>query len=478
MENKSDGTVLSRKSLTEGYILVAPNAMKGSLDAFSFGEAIAKGLSISGIKDVYIQPIADGGDGSAMVLADKFNAKTVVCKVHDPLMRIIDSRFYISPDNIAIIEMADASGLRLLTSSERNAMNTSTFGTGELISKALDLGARQILVGLGGSATNDGGIGALMALGFEFNDKSGNRIEIGCGKTIGDIETIDTSRQNKLLQAADIHLLVDVRNKIVGKDGATSTFARQKGASEADIPKLEQNLKNLVQKVSVVTQCDVETTIGGGAAGGFAAIFAAFTNAKIENGAEFIFEKIDFKTLAGNCLAIITGEGCLDEQTFMGKAPSLALRFGIDFDKPVFVICGQNITSGNNRFDGIISLSDYYDIKTAIYRAYDLIIEISSELGSKIINMKNNIKSAREAFDSNRLIEAEQLLNELLAEDPIFIDALLLRSQLFHKQQQWGKAINDLKIVLKQDPENQFAQNYLKMIEGILEFWHKDNYNP
>jgi glycerate 2-kinase len=336
-------------------VLIAPNSMKGTLTAIEFANAVEKGLNKAGIFDIIKLPVADGGDGTAEVLASIYKSRYITCNVIDPLGRKIESGYFIGKDLTAIIEMASASGLKLLKSSEYSAINTTSFGTGQLIEHAIKSGAKTILLGVGGSATVDGGMGALMALGVKFYGSMGE-IKIGNGNNMGSILFIDCSEAHRLLNDVKIIILTDVKNPILGEEGAVRVFAPQKGATVKQIEILEKNLSLFAGSLFQTMGKNVSQLAGGGAAGGIAASFKCLLNAEIVDGAFFILEKLKFSELAVLSDVIITGEGRIDSTTFNGKAPGAILEIASEMDKPVFAICGETRLNDQSGFNLMLSL--------------------------------------------------------------------------------------------------------------------------
>lgn len=309
-------------------VVIAMDSFKGSLSSEEAGTALAEGLrqAISDI-DIRIVPIADGGEGTAEAVAAARRGRYVETQATDPIGRKIPSRYVtIENDSTAIISLAAASGITLLRPEERNPLITTTYGTGELILDALSLGAHNIVVGLGGSATTDGGVGLLRALGYRFYDGENSEL---CGPTIDileRVEDIDGSQASSLLRSATLSAMVDVDNPLLGVRGAANVFARQKGASDADVERIEQALTHYA---TVVARCfgrDVAMAAGSGAAGGVGYAFRAILGAELNSGIEAILDLADIDTLISTADLVVTGEGRIDAQTLMGKAPSGLLR--------------------------------------------------------------------------------------------------------------------------------------------------------
>jgi glycerate 2-kinase len=348
-------------------VLVAPNSMKGTLSSVEFADEVEKGLNKAGIFDIIKLPVADGGDGTAEVLSGIYNSHYVSCKVIDPIGREIISGYFVGKDDTVIIEMASASGLKLLKPAEYSAFKTTSFGTGQLIGDAIKSGAKTILFGAGGSATVDGGMGALMALGVKFFGSDGE-IREGNGSNMGNVLLIDYHEAKELIKDVKIFILTDVQNPLIGVDGAVNVFAHQKGATKREIEFLEKNLSLFTGSLFQATGKDVSKLPGSGAAGGIAASFHCLFNAEIVDGASFILGKLNFRKLAISSDIIITGEGIIDSTTFSGKAPGKILKIGIEIDKPVYAICGENRLNNHDGFKSIFSL---VDLGVTVQNAYE-----------------------------------------------------------------------------------------------------------
>ena len=256
-------------------ILVAPNAFKNSLAAADVAEAIRQGLEESELQcTVDCFPVGDGGDGTAELILKHHNGSTISATVHDPLMRKISSSFGLMEEGkTAVIEMANASGLRLLQSNELDPLHTSSFGTGELIENAFDRGVNKIIMCIGGSATVDGAVGLLQALGFRFIDKDGKELT-NMPETLVNLEIIDLAGVDKRIRQCKIIVLCDVENVLLGKEGAAAVFGPQKGADPDDVKKLEASLTKLSDIIFKQTGKNISTIKSGGAAGGMAAGFS------------------------------------------------------------------------------------------------------------------------------------------------------------------------------------------------------------
>lgn len=342
-------------------ILIAPNAFKGAQDASAAAAAIARGLRRSRLKCVTeCFPIGDGGDGTAKLFIQKCGGKMVPTRVHDPLGRTINASFgLIDRGRTAVIELADASGLRLLKRNEFDPLHATTFGTGELIRLALDKGVRNIILGVGGSATVDGGVGILQALGVHFLDADGKCLA-GLPGNLGRLESLDLAGLDKRIRRCTITIPCDVVNPLLGKNGAAKIFGPQKGASASDVKKLEAGLKRLSQVISRQAGKNVATLKHGGAAGGVPAGLYGLLNAKLTSGIDHFLGLTGFDAALRKADLVITGEGTIDEQTFHGKGPfGVAVRAG-KRKIPVAGFAGRVLLKNNSR------LRDYFEVLLAI----------------------------------------------------------------------------------------------------------------
>lgn len=309
-------------------ILIAPNSFKNSLNAEEVAAAIREGLEQS-CQQVTCElfPVADGGDGTATLLMQHLNARPVEVVVQGPKSEEIKATYGWLPSTAtAIIEMAAASGIRLLPVSERDPLHCSSNGTGELIAHALDQGASSILLCIGGSATVDGGSGILQALGYRFLDKSDQEL-LFMPERLQKLSHIDISKAHARLRECSIIILCDVKNRLLGEQGAARVFGPQKGAGKEDVEKLEAALQQFRDVVLKQTGRDMAGLEHGGAAGGTAAGLATLLDAELKNGTDEFLEMTNFNKALEQADLVITGEGSLDEQTLHGKAPyGVALR--------------------------------------------------------------------------------------------------------------------------------------------------------
>jgi glycerate kinase len=366
-------------------VLVAPNSMKGSMKALEFAEIIEKAfLDFNPEKFNIIKiPIADGGDGTLEVLIQALGLKIRSTKVADPLGRSVDSWFAVG-NEIAAIEMAEASGMKLLKNNELNPMLTSSFGTGQLIREAINYGSKNILLGIGGSATVDGGMGLLQALGVRFYDRFGNVLN-GNGRNMIRIDKIDTSGLIKM-QGIKMHIITDVENQLLGENGAARMFGPQKGADNQMIEHLESGLENFAKTLIQSNGFDTTVLKGGGAAGGVAIGLVALCNAEMLNGADYIFELLKINEKIDWATHIITGEGKLDRQSFYNKAPlHLALK-SKEKNRPAYAIVGVNDCGPQDVFCKVFQLTnENISVHEAIKNARELIYKNAAALAQFIM---------------------------------------------------------------------------------------------
>lgn len=321
-------------------ILIAVNAFKQSLTAAEASAAIHEGLLQSGLRaNCHRLPIADGGNGTL----DAFLAaggERISIEVFDPLMRLIRADYGLLPDGkTAVIEMARASGLELLTPDELNPLIASSYGTGQLMADALARGMKRIIVGLGGSATVDGGMGCLQALGLSLLDASGNEIRRG-GQGLGDIVRVDAAGMDVGWGDVDIIIASDVDNPTLGEKGAAHVFGPQKGADPAMAALLEQNLRHCFTVLFEQRGIDLRQVKGGGAAGAFAAGLMAFLSCKMVSGIELVLEHNRFVEHLADSDLVITGEGRMDAQTMDGKGPVGVARLAREYGVPTIALVG------------------------------------------------------------------------------------------------------------------------------------------
>ena len=325
-------------------IAIAPDSFKGALSAEGVAKAIAAGLAESFPQAKFrLIPMADGGEGTVDAWAANADAERVEAVVADPLGRPVNACYAFDPaTKTAVIEMAAASGLPLLSPDERNPLATSTRGTGELVRDALDRGARHIILGIGGSATNDGGTGLAAALGVRFLDARGRELPPG-GAALSRLAAIDMSGLDRRLAKTRIEAACDVTNPLCGPTGASAVYGPQKGASPKDVAKLDAALRRLAEVAAATPACAprvVPEAPGDGEAGGLGLGLVAFCGARLRRGVKIVAESVRLRERLKGCDLVITGEGRLDAQTVNGKTPAgvaaVAKRVGV----PCIAICG------------------------------------------------------------------------------------------------------------------------------------------
>ena len=336
-------------------ILIAPDKFKGTLDAREVAQNIAKGLrDVLSDADIEIIPMADGGEGTAEAICDARGCSWVQCKAHDPLGREIYARYgWIDQEKLAVTEMSEAAGMRRLSESERDPICATTFGVGEMLLDATKRGANEIIIGLGGSATNDGGFGMARALGFRFLG-AGDR-EIKRVVELALLERIQRPKGREELKRRRIIAAVDVKNPLLGENGATQVFGPQKGASKSDLDNLERALTKLADVVATEFGFDYRDEAGAGAAGGLGFGLLSFCDATIRPGFQVVAEAVGLELKMKDVDVVITGEGSLDRQTLEGKTPVGVARLARKFGKPVFAFVGRATKDPEvlNIFEGI-----------------------------------------------------------------------------------------------------------------------------
>ncbi|GHV00740.1 glycerate kinase [Bacteroidia bacterium] len=323
-------------------IIAASDSFKGSLGSMDVARAIERGVHrVFDSCRVHRIAIADGGEGTVQALVDSLHGEVIAVRVHDPLMRPVEALYgIVDHGRTAVIEMAAASGLPLLAEGERNPMTTTTRGTGEMMVDALRRGCRRLLIGIGGSATNDGGTGMLEALGLRMLDGKGNALP-GTGASLAGIESIDSSGALEELAGVEIVVACDVANPFYGPSGAAHVFAPQKGATAPMVEQLDGGLRRFAGVVERTFGIDVQSIPGAGAAGGLGGALAAVLGARMMPGIDMVLEATGFADLLEGADLVITGEGRVDAQTAMGKAPSGVLRAARRAGVPVIAIGGE-----------------------------------------------------------------------------------------------------------------------------------------
>lgn len=376
-------------------IVVASASFKGSLSAIEASRAIAVGIkSVRSDVEVVQIPVSDGGEGLVENLLTLIGGRAVKVKVHDPLMRERISCFAILNDNTtAVIEMAAASGLTLLSECEQNALETTTYGTGELIVEALNAGCKNIVIGVGGSATIDGGSGALAALGVKFSDNCGNELKYG-GGSLSQLNRIDIASIDKRIYDCNLTVICDVVNPLYGETGASRIFGKQKGATEEMIIQLDRNLVHFAKEVESFLGIPSLNIPHSGAAGGLSAGLFAFFNASLVNGINYYLKLVQFDKILENCDLVITGEGYLDVQTQYSKAPFGVALKAAEHSIPVAILTGSRAHDSCDRYKNIFqyvhSITDNgYSLDDAKESAYFYLTKLTKNFIKNYFEQNN-----------------------------------------------------------------------------------------
>lgn len=337
-------------------ILIAPNSFRGSLDAFEVADIIGKAFEdVSRNFEITKIPIADGGDFTAEILVRNLEGYWKDVEVLNPLGQPTVARLGLTESGVGIVELSEASGTRLIKDAELNPMMTTTYGTGQLIKAALEESCHKIIICLGGSATNDGGVGLLQALGVRFLDKDGKEIGFG-GAELQRIATIDDSQIDSRVKKTEIVVPCDVGNYLLGEKGATQMFGPQKGATPKMVESLEEGMTHYSLKVWEQYRRDMVNLKHGGAAGGTAAGLWAFLKARLVLGSRYVLNELYFDLAAEKADLIITAEGKLDNQTINGKAPFEVAMRAKRFKKTIIAIAGQTPSTNVQLYHGVFSI--------------------------------------------------------------------------------------------------------------------------
>lgn len=366
------------------HIIIAPDKFKGSLSAAEVGDAIRQGIHShhTAIKTT-ILPLADGGDGAIEVLDHYRPLRTVEVAVQDALFRPVTAT-YKTDGHTAYIEMAAAAGLSMLAPGERNCLETTTYGVGRLVMDAIRKGAVHVLLFVGGSATNDGGIGLAAALGYRFLDENGRPLS-PIGKHMERISRIDKRELHIAVPKIGLTVICDVNNPFYGPTGAAYIYARQKGASEADLPRLDTGLRHLASLIRRDLGKDISQIPGAGAAGGLAGGAIAFMNGAIRSGTDYFLEVAKLEDHLRGADLIVTGEGLLDGQTAYGKAIDGVSHLARKAKVPCVVICGDaRLSEAEREKLGITRIyrvmSKAGDLDDAMKRAADYVAVLAEEM--------------------------------------------------------------------------------------------------
>lgn len=324
-------------------IVIAPDSFKGSLTSQQVCESLAEGIRrFSPDIDVQLLPLSDGGEGFLSVFRQTMSGEAVSARVVGPLSEPLKANYFvIKPDNVAIIEMAEAAGLIHVPVEKRNPFLTTTYGLGQLICHALDRGIRKFVIGIGGSATTDGGAGMAQALGVKFYDKDGIEIQdFMNGKLNGTCRNLSIENIHPAIAESEFRVACDVKNPLLGPKGAVYTYSQQKGASVEQLPELERNMTNFNRIIETQFKRNFSDNPGAGAAGGLGAGLMAFLGATLESGIELILDSVQFDRKLSGCDLVITGEGKIDRQTLQGKVVTGVTSRAYKYSIPVIGVCG------------------------------------------------------------------------------------------------------------------------------------------
>lgn len=367
-------------------ILISPQEFKESLTGLEVANAIQEGINKADSKiKTSLVPVADGGDGTLQTMVDVTGGKIITETVRDPLGRNIDSVWgKLGDDNSAVIEMAKASGLALLNENEKSATLTSTYGTGQLFKFALDQGIDNFIIGIGGSATNDGGAGFVSALGAKLYDENGKEVESN-GISLSSIRDIDMSNFDKRVKNTTVRVACDVTNPLCGNEGASAIFGPQKGANPEEVNLLDKNLLHWASLIKDQLGKDILNVPGAGAAGGLGAGLMAFTDAELSIGANIVLDSLNYDEHLRDVDLVIVGEGSTDKSTQFNKSPVAVAMRAKKLGIPVICLSGS-IGEGysESRDLGISSffsiVSGPTELKYAIENAHELIVKSTEEI--------------------------------------------------------------------------------------------------
>lgn len=323
-------------------VVIAIDSLKGSLSSMEAGMAIKDGvLAAKPDAEVIVKPLADGGEGTTDALIEGMNGERIDLTVTGPMHTPVDAYYgYLKDTNTAVMEMASAAGITLVPDSEKNPLLATSYGVGEMINDAIQRGCRNFIIGIGGSVTNDGGIGMLKALGVRFLDENGEDAGEG-GQALAKVARIDVSGMNPLLKECHIQVACDVNNPLCGENGSTYVYGPQKGVTEDMKKTLDEAMAHFARVTSETLENDYMNTPGAGAAGGLGYAFLAYTGAALTPGIELILDAVGLEEELSDADVVVTGEGRLDFQTAMGKAPVGVARLAKKYNAKVIAFAGS-----------------------------------------------------------------------------------------------------------------------------------------
>ena len=323
-------------------VVIAIDSLKGSLSSMETGMAIKDGiLAAKPDAEVIVKPLADGGEGTTDALIEGMNGERIDLTVTGPMHTPVDAYYgYLKDTNTAVMEMASAAGITLVPDSEKNPLLATSYGVGEMINDAIQRGCRNFIIGIGGSVTNDGGIGMLKALGVRFLDENDEDAGEG-GQALAKVARIDVSGMNPLLKECHIQVACDVNNPLCGENGSTYVYGPQKGVTEDMKKTLDEAMAHFARVTSETLENDYQNTPGAGAAGGLGYAFLAYTGAALTPGIELILDAVGLEEELSSADVVVTGEGRLDFQTAMGKAPVGVARLAKKYNAKVIAFAGS-----------------------------------------------------------------------------------------------------------------------------------------
>ncbi len=375
-------------------VLIAIDSFKGSLTSLEAGLSAKEGVKrVYRDAEVLVSPIADGGEGTVEALITALDGQLIKVKVLNPLGEEIVAEYGIV-ENTAIMEMSTCAGITLIEKERLNPMVATTYGVGQMIEDALNKGVRKFIIGIGGSATNDGGVGMLSALGFEFLDKNGEKISFGA-KGLSNLAKIKIDNANPKLKESQFFVACDVKNPLCGESGCSRVFSRQKGAKEEDIDVMDKWLSNYADITKTVIESADKNAFGTGAAGGMGFALLNYLNATLQSGIELVLKEIKLEEKMDGVDLVITGEGKIDGQTAFGKAPIGVAKLAKKYGKTVFAFAGA--VDDDARVNNDFGLDAIFSITPS---ACSLEKAMESENAKK--NMANTVEQVLRAYKKAR----------------------------------------------------------------------------
>lgn len=374
-------------------IVIASDSFKESMSASSVAAAIERGiLKVDKNTEIIKVPLADGGEGTMEALVDSLDGTFITHMVTGPLGEKIQARYGLIEQDTAVMDIAEVVGLHLIPKEKRNPLHTTTYGIGELILHALDQGVSKFIIGLGGSGTNDGGIGMAQALGAEITDKDGKDVPFG-GEGLSEVHRISMNQMDERLRACTFDIACDVKNPLTGPKGASYTYGPQKGADPEMVSLLDEGMKNYEEILKRDMQVDVSQIEGAGAAGGLGTACIAILNGKMRPGIELVTEVTNLESHIKDADLVITGEGKIDNQTLYGKTPVGVAAIANKYDVPVIVITGANhVTTSKIYETGIDAIFSITDGPIALAEAMERGEELTEKLAENIMRLYMKIQ--------------------------------------------------------------------------------------